>query len=167
MPVSRSGFLRASGASLATAGLAAVAAPHEEAEAADPSVVVGKAAQMHVGKPTYFHYPDTQAPAIAVRLGRKIDGGVGPQGDIVAYSQICVHKGCSVAYNADREVFICPCHYSVYDPAKTGEVVIGHASTKLPRINLTYNASSDTVAATGVSGLIYGRVDNAPLKKSV
>src|ERR1017187_3941176 len=99
MSVSRSRFLRASGASLATAGLAAAAIPREEAQAADPSVVIAKAAQMQVGRPTYFHYPDAQAPAIAVRLGRKVDGGTGPNGDIVAYSQICVHKGCPVAYN--------------------------------------------------------------------
>lgn len=53
-------------------------------------------------------------------------------GDFVAYSAICTHQGCVVAYKEDQ--FSCPCHGSVFDPANGGEVVTGPAKTPLPGI---------------------------------
>ena len=91
------------------------------------------------------------------------EGGVGPHGDIVAYSRICVHKGCPVNYDASREIFVCPCHYSVYDASKTGEVIVGHATTSLPRITLEYDRATGEIVATGVDGLLYGRFNDAKL----
>jgi arsenite oxidase small subunit len=156
MAVSRRNFLGSAGA-LAAVELTNRTPPASGSPTADsPTVVVGKAKSFAIGTPVAFHYPDDSSPALAVRLSKPIAGGVGPHGDIVAYSQLCVHKGCPVDYNAQREVFVCPCHYSVYDAEKTGEVVIGHATTNLPRITLSYDAHSDAVTATGVQGLVYG-----------
>ena len=46
-------------------------------------------------------------------------------GEIVAYSDICTHAGCSVS-DSDRAAgeMRCPCHSGMYDP-KRGAVVIG------------------------------------------
>lgn len=161
MPVSRRHFLRSSTSAVA-AGIAAAVASQGEASAS-PRVSVGKASAFVVGKPVAFNYPDSDSLAIAVRMSGPIRDGVGPHHDIVAYSRICVHRGCPVNYDASREIFVCPCHYSVYDASKAGEVVVGHATTNLPRITLEYDHATGEIVATGVTGLLYGRFNDAKL----
>ncbi len=53
-------------------------------------------------------------------------------GDFVAYSAICTHQGCEVAYRNGQ--LACPCHGSVFDPANNGKVVTPPAETPLPEI---------------------------------
>ncbi len=101
MSVSRRGFLTAGGAiAVATGSHLPVGA----AEAREPHVPVGKAKHFVVGKPVSFNYPDAQAPALAIRMSSAVPNGVGPHGDIIAYSQLCVHKGCPVGYNPHEEI---------------------------------------------------------------
>lgn len=52
-------------------------------------------------------------------------------GDVVAFSAICTHMGCTVAPAGNQ--FHCPCHGSVYD-AFTGKVLSGPAPAPLPSI---------------------------------
>ena len=166
MASSRRRFLQSSGAvvALGLAGCAPGKRPPRNVAA--PPLEIGKARSFQVGKPVFFHYPDDASPAIAVKLAKPVPGGAGPSGDIVAYSQLCVHKGCPVSYHAAQETFVCPCHYSAYDPQKSGQVIIGHATTNLPRIQLAYDASSDSLTASGVDGLIYGRFTDEALTPS-
>lgn len=164
MPISRRGFLSAGGALVAATG---TRLPTDAAEPKYPRVVVGKAKQFVVGTPVAFSYPDGQAPALAVRMSHPVPNGSGPHRDIVAYSRLCVHKGCPVGYNAHTEIFVCPCHWSTYDPAKDGQMIVGHATTDLPRIELEYNAASDELTAVGVDGLIFGRSTNVRGKDGV
>jgi nitrite reductase/ring-hydroxylating ferredoxin subunit len=53
-------------------------------------------------------------------------------GDFVAYSAICTHQQCTVAYKGGK--LACPCHGSVYDPANGAEVLAGPAPSPLPEI---------------------------------
>jgi arsenite oxidase small subunit len=53
-------------------------------------------------------------------------------GDFVAYSAICTHQGCVVAFKDGQ--LACPCHGSVFDPSNGGEVVTGPANQPLPEI---------------------------------
>ncbi len=53
-------------------------------------------------------------------------------GEFVAYSAICTHAGCTVAYQNSQ--LACPCHGSIFDPANGAEVVSGPAQTPLPEI---------------------------------
>jgi len=53
-------------------------------------------------------------------------------GDFVAYSAVCTHQGCTVAYQGGQ--LACPCHGSVFDPANGAEVVAGPAPSPLPEI---------------------------------
>jgi len=139
MPVSRLRFLSASGAATASLVAGAVqSATVAEGATAPPSVAVGKAKAFQVGKAVAFHYPDAEAPALAVKIGHKVDGGVGPEGDIVAYSQLCVHRGCPVSYNAVARTFVCPCHYRCTIP-NAASARHRHATTNLPRITLAYD----------------------------
>ncbi len=105
-----------------------------------------------------FTYPDDRAPALLLRMSESALGGVGPDSSIVAFSTLCTHKGCPVSYRPEHRLLICPCHWSTFDPAKAGGLVIGQASQALARIEL--RIESDMVVATGVDGLIYGRHTN-------
>ena len=108
--------------------------------------------------PVPFLYPDAASPAVLLRLRQPATNGVGPNNTIVAYSGLCTHKGCPVAFRPERKLLICPCHWSSFDPAKAGQMVIGQGSQSLPQIALRINGKM--IQATGVTGLIYGRETN-------
>ncbi len=62
-------------------------------------------------------------PAVLVRLR---------SGNFVAYSALCTHAGCAVAYSNGQ--LACPCHGSIFDPANEARVVNGPAQRPLPKI---------------------------------
>lgn len=64
-------------------------------------------------------------PAILVHL----EGG-----DFAAYSAVCTHAQCTVAYQEQSAQIACPCHGSVFDPANGAAVVNGPAQMPLPEI---------------------------------
>ena len=105
-----------------------------------------------------FSYPDERSPALLLRMNEPASEGIGPDSSIVAFSSLCTHKGCPVIYRPEHRLLICPCHWSTFDPMKTGGLVIGQASQSLPRIEL--RIESGVIAAVGVEGLIYGRHTN-------
>lgn len=122
------------------------------------AIVEAKSLKDHI--PVHFNYPDESSPCVLLKMGEQVPGGVGPNGDIVAYSAICTHQGCLVAYDTQATTFKCPCHFSIFDPARTGQVVCGQATVNLTQIVLEYNSENDTVMAVAVNGLIYGRQSN-------
>ena len=137
------------------AGAAAASVTHgTRAQAAEATV--GPVASVTEAQPLWFGYPDGQSPAVAVKLGRAVDGGVGPDRDIVAYSAVCTHLGCVVEVRDGR--MVCPCHFSMFDPAAGGQCYHGPAPTRLARIQLAVTPEGALVA-TGADGAIWGRVD--------
>jgi arsenite oxidase small subunit len=148
----------------AMAGVAAGVAPTQWAAAETktaapfPTTIVAALADLEPGAEIAFAYPDEDSPAVLIRFAGPVDGGIGPDQSIVAYSTLCTHKGCQVAYNAERQMLICPCHWSSFDPAKRGRMIIGQASQGLPQITLRIEAGA--IEAVGVEGLIYGRHTN-------
>lgn len=72
-----------------------------------------------------LNFKDSGQPAVLIHLN---------SGDFVAYSRICTHQGCTVAYQNGQ--LACPCHGSVYDPAHGARVVAGPAPQPLPAINV-------------------------------
>lgn len=160
-PVTRRAFVIATGAGmsgtllpvLASSGAAGPGKPEAPA-----SVRIAELSAIKVDTPISFAYPDESSPALLLRLRQPAAGGVGPDNTIVAYSQLCTHKGCPVAYRPERKLFICPCHWSSFDPAKAGQMVIGQGSHALPRIVL--RVAGNAVHAVGVDGLIFGRHTN-------
>lgn len=110
-------------------------------------------------KPISFNYPDENSPAILLDMGKPIYMGVGPKNSIVAYSALCQHMGCPVNFDSKSKLLVCPCHISIYDPARGGMCVEGPATSRLPRILL--KVKRDGLYAVGVSqGIIYGRANN-------
>ena len=91
-----------------------------------------------------------------VKLGEPVAVGSGPDGDIVAYSALCTHMGCVVSeYQPEhRALGPCPCHFSTFDLANNGMVVLGQATQNLPQVLLS--VEGEDVFATGVVRLVYG-----------
>ncbi|MDD4962730.1 MAG: arsenate reductase (azurin) small subunit [Gallionella sp.] len=166
--VSRRDFFKVSGGVAAGVGMvvsgvasAAPASSHQtNATLAYPRKTIATSKGMKLNEAHDFAYPDAGSPCIAVKLGQATPGGVGPNQDIVAYSIQCTHQGCPVSYDGNEKKFKCPCHYSMFDAEKQGQVICGQAPTKLPQIVLEYDARTDSVAAVAVDGLIYGRQAN-------
>lgn len=72
-----------------------------------------------------LEFSDGGDPAVLVHL---------ENGDFVAYSAVCTHQGCDVAYNQDEGTLDCPCHGSVFDPANGASAESGPAGQPLPEI---------------------------------
>ncbi len=142
------------------AGAGAGASPPAAAQSAAsfPTLPIAALGDLEPGAELSFEYPDENAPCVLLRLDGPVEGGVGPDQSIVAYSMLCTHKGCPVAYHADQKMLICPCHWSSFDPAKRGRMIIGQASQSLPQITLRVEAGM--IEAVGIDGLIYGRHTN-------
>ena len=166
--MNRRNFLKSSSgaaAAIGTAGVGITTSAYAETTGTSttltyPELPIGKSADMPLNTPLNFFYPDDSSPCVAIKLGNPVVGGVGPEEDIVAYSVLCTHMGCPVSYDGEDKVFKCGCHFSMFDAEKSGQMITGQATEDLPRIELAYDAATDTVRATGVDGLIYGRQAN-------
>ncbi len=55
-------------------------------------------------------------------------------GELAAFSAVCTHLGCTVAFFPEDEVFECPCHGGEYDI--DGKVLHGPPPRPLPRLNV-------------------------------
>ncbi|WP_201268664.1 arsenate reductase (azurin) small subunit [Sinorhizobium meliloti] len=158
-------FLRGSALVAASATVAAAgAAP--QAKAATPAARVeypsnrlANVSELKVNEPLDVTYPDEDAPGVLLKLGTRVEGGAGPDGDIVGFSTICPHKGFPLTYSTDSKTLNCPGHYSVFDPEKGGQQVWGQATQNLPQYTLRIAANGD-IFAEGVDELIFGRLSN-------
>jgi arsenite oxidase small subunit len=162
--VGRRQFLR--GGALATAGAAAAAVLPSEAHAKPPAALVeypsnrlANISQLKPNTPLDIGYPDKDSPGVLIKLGTRVAGGAGPDGDIVAFSTLCPHKGFPLSYSASDKTLNCPGHYSRFDCEKGGLQIIGQATQNLPQFTLRVAANGD-IFAEGVDELIYGRLSN-------
>jgi len=152
---------------MATAGAAAaVALPGSAARAAPalalvtyPTTKLANIKDLKVNEPTQISYPDDASPGVLMKLGTQVDGGIGPDADIVAFSTLCPHKGFPLFYNAADKTLSCPGHYSRFDVEKGGLEIWGHATQNLPQFRLRVDSGGD-IYAVGVDELIYGRLSN-------
>ncbi|MDI7863703.1 arsenate reductase (azurin) small subunit [Rhizobiaceae bacterium n13] len=164
--IGRRQFLRGSALVAAGATVAAAGAAPPHAKAAMPAARVeypsnrlANVSELKMNEPLEVNYPDADAPGVLLKLGARVEGGVGPDGDIVGFCTICPHKGYPLAYSADNRTFNCPGHYSVFDPEKGGQQVWGQATQNLPQYALRVAENGD-IFAEGVDELIYGRLSN-------
>ena len=125
-----------------------------------PETAISNASELAVNKALTFNYPDDNSPCAMIRMGKAVPGGVGPEKDIVAYSILCNHMGCPLVYEPGSRTFKCPCHFSIFDSEKAGQMVIGQATEDLPSILLSYDKDTGDIKAVGVNGLIFGRQAN-------
>ncbi len=163
--VGRRGFLR--GGLIGAAGAAAATVlPTSRANAQRAMALVeypmnrlANLTDLKVNEPMDIAYPDADSPGILLKLGTRVDSGAGPDGDIVAYSVMCPHKGWALQYNGADKTLNCPGHYSRFDCEAGGQQVWGHATQNLPQFDLTVDDKGD-IYASGVDELLYGRLSN-------
>jgi arsenite oxidase small subunit len=124
-----------------------------------PANRLGNLKDLKVNEPVDVTYPDANSPGILLKLGVKVDGGAGPDGDIVAFSVLCPHKGFPLSYHAEDKTLNCPGHYSRFDTENGGQQVWGHATQNLPQFELRIDDKGE-IFAEGVDELIYGRLSN-------
>ncbi len=155
-----------SGAGMAAAGAAAttmVPAPAQAKPAAAlveyPVSRLGTVAELKVNEPKDVSYPDSDAPGVLIKLGKRVPGGVGPEGDIVGFSTFCPHKGYPLAFNTADKTLNCPGHYSRFDCEAGGQQIWGQSTQNLPQYALRVEANGDIVAE-GLDELLYGRLSN-------
>ena len=155
-----------SGAGLAAAGVAVTSIVPTTAKAAPPAARVSypanrlaNVADLKVNEPLNVSYPDENAPGVLLKLGKKVPGGVGADGDIVGFSTTCPHKGFPLTYNSADKTMNCPGHYSRFDCEAGGQQVWGQATQNLPQYALRVDDKGD-IYAEGVDELLYGRLSN-------
>jgi arsenite oxidase small subunit len=120
---------------------------------------LGNIAELTVNDPFDIAYPDEDSPGVLIKMGTPVQGGVGPDGDIVAFSVLCPHKGWMLSYHAADKTLNCPGHFSRFDCEVGGQQTLGHATQNLPQFKLRVDEAGD-IFADGVDELIYGRLSN-------
>ena len=103
----------------------AKAAPTTTSSAAGKGTKIVKLASLKVGAARNF-VASNGAPAILFRT----------KTGVFAYSAICTHQGCTVAYSATSKTMKCPCHQAEFDPNKSGQVVNGPAVNPLGKVKV-------------------------------
>jgi arsenite oxidase small subunit len=164
--VGRRRFL-SGGGSVAVGAATALVAGGGPAEAAAPAAArvtypssrLGNVKDLKLNEPKDVAYPDGEAPGVLLKLGKKVPGGVGPDGDIVGFSTVCPHKGFPLFYRADDKTLNCPGHYSRFDCEAGGQQIWGQATQNLPQYILRVDDKGD-IFAEGVDELLYGRLSN-------
>ena len=162
------------GAAFGAAGDAAEAPTQVFDQEAVPALVtayprtrITSLSELKLNEPIDFMYPTERTAGSIFRLGKPVAGGIGPDGDIVAFNTDCTHMGCPLRglFKAEHGILgPCACHFTTFDVAKRGQVVIGQATENLPQVLL--DIEGDDIFAVGTLGLAYGFRDNladAPL----
>ena len=163
--IGRRQFLRGSGVAAAGAVAGGMGAAEPARAAFAPARVsypanrLANLADLKVNEPLDISYPDANSPGVLLKLGQAVEGGVGPDGDVVAFSTLCPHKGFPLAYDPSDRVFNCPGHYSRFDAEKGGLQIWGQATQNLPQFQLRVDDQGE-IYAEGVDELIYGRLSN-------
>jgi thiosulfate dehydrogenase (quinone) large subunit len=92
-------------------------------------------ANIPAGSAKIFKTPDTNESAILVH---------NKDGVVTAFSSVCTHQGCDVAFNAAVNALACPCHGAQFDP-KTGAATRGPANRPLKNFKVQVDASGNIV----------------------
>ena len=114
---------------------AAVQPGHERVTSYPPMKIEG-AEQVMPGSFLYFNYPNREDLAVLVR---------NQEGEYIAFSRTCAHRGCSIEFDSSRKCLACPCHRGIYD-SRTGYVVFGPPPRPLDQIVLQMRAGGEVWA---------------------
>ena len=108
----------------------AKAAPATTTTAAGKGTKIVKLASIKVGGNHNF-VASNGAPSILFRT----------KTGVFAYSAICTHQGCTVAYSTSSKTLKCPCHGAEFDPNKSGQVVNGPAVNPLGKVKVAVSGA--------------------------
>jgi arsenite oxidase small subunit len=130
-----------------------------------PVVKLGNVSSLDPATPLRFNYPLVDTPSVLIKAGTKADNGVGPDSDIVAFSDVCQHLGCIYAvlpagnsppcdpsFKASVPQGYCCCHGGQYDYLHGGQVIGGPPIRPVPQVLLRYDNSTGDIYAIGMTG---------------
>ncbi|MEN2974352.1 MAG: hypothetical protein ABDH32_02095 [Candidatus Caldarchaeales archaeon] len=124
-----------------------------------------------------YSYPTTEIPCILIKTGKNVDGGVGPDRDIVSYVMICQHaRYYGTIYippeinrdpnklnylktvppdilklHPEKNLLYCPAHAGVYDLDNGGSVLYGPPFCGLSRAVLEYDEETGDIYVVGLA----------------
>ena len=137
--------------------------PEAKTQLSWPKIKVTNINSLKLLTPITFNYPLTNTPNLLVKLGVKAKGGIGPDQDIVAFSDICQHLGCfygfvppkgsppcNKSYSASLSEGYCCCHGSQYDFVDGAKVIGGPAPRPVPQVQLELNESTGDISAVSM-----------------
>ncbi|HCG01441.1 MAG TPA: hypothetical protein DEV93_12960 [Chloroflexi bacterium] len=82
--------------------------------------------------------PKTGDPAAIVKL---------TSGKIVCFDTVCTHTGCTVQYDPQYKLFLCPCHGGAFDPSQGGQVVQGPPPSPIAEIPISIDSHGNAYIA--------------------
>ncbi len=136
--------------------------PSANAPTAWPIVKIANASTLDPSKPLRFNYPLVDTTNVLVKTGVPAANGVGPNSDIVAFSDICQHLGCiysvllagasppCASYVAPSPQGYCCCHGGQYSYLNAGQVIGGPPRFPVPQVTLRYDSSTGDIYAIGM-----------------
>ena len=137
----------ASPAAAASPPAGATHAPGSSAAAGGGRVIARIADVQQGGGSASFTVPfDAKAPLPAG------DPGIVVQltdGSYVAYDAVCTHAGCTVGWDQQDGVILCPCHDAAFDPAHGARVLQGPARSPLGQIPIVVDQAAGTISLGG------------------
>jgi len=133
-------------------------APPPQPVAKYPRVKLANISELQPKRPVTKQYAGVNV--WVVKLGERAVGGVGPDGDVVAFANLCTHMGGPLVYNPQTNCAVCQIHYTQFDLARGGKVVTGHATEFLPQVMLEFDEKTGDIYAVGINQLVYGKLSN-------
>lgn len=137
----RRGFVRVGIVGVVAAGAAFLgkAFPKAAAASSTSSTAAGstsakkiiKLASLPVGASHNFVHSTQGTPAVLFRT----------KTGVFAYSAICTHEGCTVAYNSGAKRLQCPCHGAQFDPFNGAKAVAGPTNTPLSKVKVAVSGA--------------------------
>lgn len=131
----------ASGPSTKSAPSGSAASSGSSSSASAPpagSTKVGATSQIPVNSALATTDPRSGDPAVVVHLSGS---------SFVAYDAVCTHAGCTVEYDPQYKLLVCPCHGGAYDPAHGAQVVAGPPPTPLQQLPITIDNAGNIYLA--------------------
>ena len=135
--------------------------PDDFVELGCPPMEIARLGDLIVGEPINFEYPAAGLECFLVKLGEPAAQGIGPEQDIVAFSYMCTHMGCSLKdrYNHQHKILgPCKCHFTTFSLRQRGMVVLGQATQNLVQVQI--HLEEDAIIAAGLDGVMYGELRN-------
>ncbi len=133
-------------------------APPPQPVAKYPRVKLANISELQPKRPVVKQYVGVNV--WVVKLGERAVGGVGPDGDVVAFANLCTHMGGPLVYNPQNNCAVCQIHYTQFDLARGGKALAGHATEFLPQVMLEFDEKTGDIYAVGINQLVYGKLSN-------
>ena len=146
--IGRRRFLSGAGVA-AAAGAAATVVP-QRAEASPqlarvsyPSNRLANVSDLKPNAALQVAYPDADAPGVLLKLGAKVEGGVGPDGDIVGFSDDVPAQGVPPGVQCRRQDAELPRPLLAVRLRARRPPDLGHATQNLPQYTLRMDDKGD------------------------